>query len=372
MKAYTEWDIEDFIYDESFNHYAFKSNTHDITKWESIIQTHPEIEQTIKKAVDILTLLSTAKKPEIPDIAKEQQRFDHRILIAEENKLRPSNSLFRGTRKWLAYAAVALVFISIGLSGRFVLEKLHNSKTGVCRIIVAKGQKSVVILPDSTVVSLNSDSELSYSSNFGKENREVSLTGEAYFRVTHDTKHPFLVHARELKIKVYGTEFNLKCYKGDKTIETTLVKGSLSISQKSSKEVFLKPNQQYVYSEKTELKTDIAEKTNINNDKRVESEEQNTSELMPLEQKKVQEVDPYPVTAWKDQKLVFDDDSFSDMVIKIERWYDVKVIIESDKIKQYRYKGSFESETIEQALSALKFATPFNYTINKRTIYIKE
>lgn len=369
MRAYTEWDIEDFIYDESFNHYALKSNTHDIAKWESIIQTYPEIEETTKKAVNVLMLLSTAKKPEISDIAKEQQRFDHRILIAQKDELRLSNSLFRGPRRWLTYAAAALVFISIGLASQFVLEGLHNSKTGVCRIIVAKGQKSVVVLPDSTVVSLNSDSELSYSSNFGKDNREVSLTGEAYFRVTHDAKHSFLVHARELKIKVYGTEFNIKCYKGDRTIETTLVKGSLSISRKNSKEVFLKPNQQYVYSENPELESAIA----VNkNDKKVETEKTNTTDLQPLEQRKVQKVDPYSVTAWKDQKLVFDDDSFSDMVIKLERWYDVKVIIESDKIKQYRYKGSFESETIEQALSALKFATPFNYTINKRTIYIRE
>ena len=369
MKAYTEWDIEDFIEDESFVHYALKNNTQDIEKWESIIKTHLEIEQITKKAVEVLKLLLlNAKKPEVSNIKKEQQRFEHRMLIAEEYDLRSENSSFRGIRKWLSYAAAAIVFISIGLVGRFVLDRQEKAKSGVCRMIVAKGQKSVVVLPDNTVVSLNSESELSYSSDFGKGNREVSLTGEAYFRVAHDAKHPFLVNARELKIKVYGTEFNIKCYKGEKTIETTLVKGSLSISQNKSKEVFLKPNQQYIYSEKPELESSgIVEKV-----KDQEDEERNMIKLQPLEQKNAQEVDPYPIIAWKDQKLVFDDDSFSDMVIKLERWYDVKVIIESDKIKQYRYKGTFESETVEQALSALKFATPFNYTIDKRTIIIKE
>ncbi len=369
MKAYTEWNIEDFVYDESFNHYASKSNTEDIEKWEFIIKMNPEIKEITEKAVDVLTLLSTAKKTEISDITKEQQRFEHRMLLAEENELIPGGSHLNGIRRWLSYAAAALVFISIGLAGRFVLEGHYGAKPSICRMIVAKGQKSIVVLPDSTVVSLNSESELSYSSDFGKENREVSLTGEAYFRVTHDAKHPFLVNARELKIKVYGTEFNIKCYKEDKTIETTLVKGSLSISKKSSKEIFLKPNQQYVYSEKAESESVIA----VNkNEKKAETEKIKTTKLQPLEQRKVQIVDPFPVTAWKDQKLVFDDDSFSDVVIKLERWYDVKVIIESDKVKQYRYKGTFESETIEQALSALKFATPFNYTINKRTIYIRE
>ena len=368
MKAYTEWDIEDFIEEESFVHYALKSNAFDIAKWESIIQKYPEIDETVQKAISVMVLLSSAKKTGTEDITIEQERFEHRMLIADENDFGLDRRLFRGIRTWLLYAA-AVVFISIGMTGLFLIEGQFKTKPGICRMIVAKGQKSVVVLPDSTVVTLNSESELSYASDFGKTHREVTLIGEAYFKVTHDAKHPFVVNARALKIKVYGTEFNLKCYENDKIIETTLVKGSLSISQKNSKEVFLKPNQQYVYSLKPELATDIAVKEI---DKKLETKVEMMAELKPPEQRNVQAVDPFPFTAWKDKKLVFDDDSFSDMVIKLERWYDVKVIIESDKVKQYRYKGTFESETIDQALSALKFATPFNYTINKRTIIIKE
>ena len=369
MKVYTEWEIEDFIDEESFIQYALKSNLHDIEKWESIIKKYPEIDETIQKALGVIALLSTAKKTKAVDIPIEQKRFEHRMLIADENDLGPDRRLFIGIRKWFLYAAAAAVFISIGMAGLFLIEGQIKANTGICRMIVAKGQKSVVVLPDNTVVTLNSESELSYASDFGKTHREVTLIGEAYFKVTHDAKHPFVVHARALKIKVYGTEFNLKCYKDDKIIETTLVKGSLSISQKNSKEVFLKPNQQYVYTSKQEVATVEA----VNKiDKKIETKVEVMTELKPLEQRNVQVVDPFPVTAWKDKKLVFDDDSFTDMVIKLERWYDVKVVVESDKVKQYRYKGTFESESIEQALSALKFATPFNYTIDKRTIIIKE
>lgn len=369
MKAYKEWNIEDFIDEESFIHYALKSNLHDIAKWESIIKNNPEIEETIQKALGVMGLLASAIKTEAVNRTIEQKRFEHRILIADENDLGPDRRFFRGIRKWFLYAAAAVVFISIGMAGLFLLEGQYNAKAGICRMIVAKGQKSVIILPDSTIVTLNSESELSYATAFGKTHREVTLIGEAYFKVTHDAKHPFVVHANALMIKVYGTEFNLKCYKDDKIIETTLVKGSLSISQKNSKEIFLKPNQQYVYSLKPEVAIVVADKKN---DKNVATEDKLITVLKPLEQRNVQVVDPFPVTAWKDKKLVFDDDSFSDMVIKLERWYDVKVIVESEKVKQYRYKGTFESETIEQALSALKFATPFNYTITKRTIIIKE
>src|ERR1035437_6722767 len=105
MKAYTEWDIEDFIDEESFIHYVLKSNLHDIAKWESIIEKYPEIDETIQKMVGVIELLSSAKKIETEDITIEQRRFEHRMLIADENDLGLDRRLFIGIRKWFLYAA---------------------------------------------------------------------------------------------------------------------------------------------------------------------------------------------------------------------------------------------------------------------------
>ena len=193
-------------------------------------------------------MLSHAKKPEVDDIEEKLKHFRYRMILTPPEKAGWNNNILRVIKRSLPYAASILLLIAIGIGAQMFLENLNKNQ--LCKVIVGKGQKSIVILPDNTKVWLNSESELTYPASFGTSKREVSLVGEAYFSVTHDKKHPFLVNTSEIKVKVYGTEFNLKCYKGEQTVETTLVKGSLGITVKGNTdvdEVLIRPNEQYIY-----------------------------------------------------------------------------------------------------------------------------
>lgn len=371
MIDYTQWDIEDFIDNKSFLHYVLKDSSHDVETWELIIESHPEIRSKAEKAAQILELLSRAQLPDPGDLQKELNHFKSRMILTGKKNLTWTDLAVRTIKKSLPYAASILLLVTIGLGIQMFFGNLNNNQ--LCKTIVGKGQKSIVILPDNTKVWLNSESELTYPANFGKNKREVSLIGEAYFSVTHDHEHPFLVNTAEIKIKVYGTEFNVKCYKDEQIVETTLIKGSLGISRKErseESEIMLKPNEQFVYYRKNSIVSKvIANKEDEKTDLKRKADE---SVLVKTKPHLIQNLNPYPITAWKEQRLVFTNESFSELATKLERWYDVKVIIESQKIRQYRYKGTFENETIEQALSALKLATPFNFIIEKRTVYITE
>ncbi len=200
------------------------------------------------------------------------------------------------------------------------------------------------------------------------------LSGEAYFDVAHDKDKPFIVNTNEINIKVFGTEFNVKAYPGEKHIETTLVNGIISVSGKYGKiggneTVILRPNQKLIIT-KTEksLNTEISDfRTDIADNEKKELIKTRKFEAN-LDLKKQVQTDV--ITAWKDKKLLFRDESFEHVATKMERWYDVDIHFEDEKLKDFKYWGSFDDETIEQALEALRLTTPFNYALKKRNVYI--
>ncbi len=367
MIDYNNWEIENFIDNKSFNNFALNENIHDIEKWNAIIDKNQQIKPLTDKAKKVVELLSRAQEPVNTDMESRLKHLMLRLSLSGNGERMFIGVPVRQIRRALSYAAAILLFVAIGLNLKHYSEASKSDTGQLFTTIVGKGQKSIVVLPDGTKVWLNSESELSYPVDFGKTNRVVSLVGEGYFNVTHDSANPFLVNTSDLKIKVYGTEFNIKCYKSEDVVEATLVKGSLSIQQQGGEEIFLKPAQKFICHKEAGSSEIIDNKEGSEQLKQEPAKLQKVKDIQLLSH-----VDTYPVTAWKEQKLVFEDETFADLAIKIERWYDVKVVIQSDKIKQYRYRGSFENETIEQAINALTLATPFSYKFDKRVIYINE
>jgi len=228
-------------------------------------------------------------------------------------------------------------------------------------ISVSYGSKSKVTLPDGSVVMLNSGSILRYPTRFDGNNRQVYVEGEAYFDVMKDKHHPFYVSTNSITIKVLGTKFNVKSYSDEKTVETTLVSGSVEIYS-NRKEIndenrlaVLKPNQQATFEvEKSKLSvSDLGNKTD-------------SIKAIQINAR----VDVNPVIAWKDNRLVFRDENFADLTHKLERWYNVEIEIKDESLKTTLFSGVFEKESIEQSLTALRLATPFNYKIKQNHVTI--
>lgn len=211
------------------------------------------------------------------------------------------------------------------------------------------GSKTEVELSDGTKVWLNSGSEVRYPAAFDQNQRDIYLAGEAYFAVEKNEEAPFFVHTNDIDIRVLGTRFNVKAYPEESLVETTLEEGLININKKGSGQILqLKPKEQASFVKNPE-------KLPGNKERFIVSENVNT-ELY---------------TSWRNEKLIFKSEKFADLTVKLERWYNVHISLENKKLAEERVTGSFENESIEQALEALRISVPFTYKINKNKITIK-
>jgi ferric-dicitrate binding protein FerR (iron transport regulator) len=197
---------------------------------------------------------------------------------------------------------------------------------------VPLGSRSKVILADGTEVSLNSGSELKYSSGFSSSNRVVSLTGEGFFSVKSDPKHPFTVKTSDFDIKVTGTKFNVCSYPDNKFSATTLAEGKIGLQMNGSSKILeVAPGEKFQIDRETQ-------KFSFS-DADVESE-----------------------IAWKDGEFIFRKIPFPELVHRLERCYDVKLNCSGSELQNYAFTGRFKNqETIWQVLDALKLTSPIDY-----------
>jgi len=314
---------------------------------------------------------------------KDQEIFDAfnalkkvRGKISQSSKQRelmtPFNRSTKLVNKILQIAAVfAIAFIVGILSNRFVSRKAVTLDSTITEIAAPMGSKSKITLPDGTKVWLNAGSILRYDSRFNQKNREVSLEGEAYFDVTKKNGKLFMVKMKGITVRVLGTAFNVKAYPGEGSIETTLVRGSLIVEQhlegKEVTETVLQPNQRAIFIKKegtlflseTENKSLKHEKI-----KKIES----VKEKIILSTRVETEV----FTAWKDNRLIFRNENFESLAIKLERWYGVKINIKDDEIKKYHFNGTIVNETVQDVMEIIQYTLPISYSIEHNIITIQK
>jgi transmembrane sensor len=239
----------------------------------------------------------------------------------------------------LKYAAVIIMILALPFS-YYIGSKGSKHDNSTTTISCAFGDKSSIILPDSSRVWLNSGSKLTFNSDFKSGARNVSLEGEGYFSVSKDKKHPFRVKTAEIDIEVLGTEFNLKAYPDENLVSTTLVKGSLLISSKSQQET-IKTDQKLIFSKQ--------------------------SKKMILQKLKDTSFD----TEWKDGRLVFRNESLVELAPKLQRWFDVDIIFADEQVKQRRFTGVLVRESILEVVSYFDLSKLVSCHINGNKIIIK-
>ncbi len=272
----------------------------------------------------------------------------------------------------LKVAAILVLFFSAGSVLTYLsLHKPENNIITYNEIKVPLGARSEVMLPDGTKVWLNAGSRIRYQNLFDISNREISLEGEAYFEVAKNELLPFIVRTGDLDVVALGTVFNVRAYREEGIIETTLVEGRVSIhnnrqlDKHSKNKIFLEPSQKAVYvKDQKELR--IVE---INDIKRINPEITNpeTGNLYIASK-----IDPLPIIAWKDDKLIFRSEEFISLTTKLERKYDVSISFESDAIKWYKFTGTLEDETLTQVLDVIKLAAPIDYKLKGKHVTIYE
>ena len=270
--------------------------------------------------------------------------------------------------KWWIAAATACIAVG-GFWLYAIFRHPSNAQSpniAANEITTRHGSKTKLLLPDSTQVWLNSGSKLVYKNNFGKTSREVELSGEAYFDVTHNAEKPFIIHTAKLDIKVLGTAFNVKCYPDDAKMETSLIRGSIEVTLKSSQsgKIILKPNEKLILNN--------IEKNNPLVTTQPAQVKQYAETLVAIEHINVIEETTHEIaeTEWVQNKLVFNREKFGDLARQIERWYDVKIHFADAQLIENELTGTFENESVDEALKFLQLTTRFHYTINKNDINI--
>jgi transmembrane sensor len=219
----------------------------------------------------------------------------------------------------------------------------QNSKVSV---VAPRGSKALTVLPDGTVIWLNAGSKIEYRITGDKPVRGVSLEGEAYFNVAKDPDHLFTVNTEEMIIKAYGTEFNVKAYPEEKKVETTLVKGSVSVEIKNnpSNKTLLEPSEQAIYYKP--------------------SSERSENFLV------TKGIDPSIYTLWIHDRLQIRGETLKELAVILERKYDVTIHFDDNTLKDLRFTGIIENETIEQILELIKISSKVDYQIDGRKILL--
>lgn len=248
----------------------------------------------------------------------------------KEAKIRKFKNLIR-------IAAVLILtigtIISLNLYKNSIPQELISFQT-------PQGQHGKIILPDSSIIWLNAGTKIRYPKQFNKKIREIYLDkGEAFFEVRHSIKQAFIVHTQNLNTQVLGTSFNIYSDSIQNKIKVTVSTGMVSVFTEPKKVITLTPNECAVYDRANNL----ISKNNA---------------------------DPYAVTAWKNNVLLFKDDDLIALKSKLEKWYGVKILYKNPIDKSCLITGEFENKSLAEVLKAIKEINGFDYEIEDKKITI--
>lgn len=228
---------------------------------------------------------------------------------------------------------VAIALLLIG--GRSLLDKKEAEKTASLyqTLFVPSGQRAELTLPDSTKVWLNAQSRLVYPVTFQKNNRRVELDGEAYFKVKHNEKSPFIVKTEKMNIKVLGTEFNVSAYSDTPEFEVSLLEGVVELgSTNSSKTYRMKPGEQIRLVSGKYVSTGI------------------------------KDMDYFK---WKEGLLCFTNSPIEEIINKLCLYYDVEIEVAELPFLKESYSGKFRvKDGVEHVLKVLQLEHRFSYKID--------
>jgi len=193
---------------------------------------------------------------------------------------------------------------------------------------------------DGTIVYLNSMSELKFPVKFKGNTRDVELTGEAYFDVAHNPQKPFIVNTSRFSVKVLGTSFNISCYNDEKSAKVSLERGSVKVLDlKGTEYATLLPDQQLC----------------LDSDGRARIIDVNT----PM------------VTSWKDGVFIFDNESLEEITKKLEKFYNINIVIKDENVKTLHYYAYFKRyQNPTDVFDILRMTKEIDYSVENNVLTI--
>ena len=267
--SYDQFSANDFIEDTRFRHWVQQPDAELDAFWQDFLERHPEKKQEVIAATNFLLAIENQVEAGSTSKAHEDAVFRRIQHILEKDESTPVRRLPR----WVAWLAAASVVFVLGFwfynsritsvdqptyeasrrqSEKVLAEKVNGTSTPM-----------TVALTDGSVISLQPRSRISYAENFGADGqREVYLSGEAFFKVAKDPNNPFSVYANELITKVLGTSFNVRAFENNEEVTVEVQTGRVMVAVdervgepekigiREREGILLLPNQQAVLSRK--------------------------------------------------------------------------------------------------------------------------
>ncbi len=306
-------------------------------------------------------------------IVAEDVTSEHTSVALSDEELRESYSAIQkrtakdiftnygGAKKmnwlvWFSACAAILLFASVSLN--IVQYFTDNNLSGMLaenqEVAIANhnqtyytehGVKGKIMLPDSSVVWLNSGSSITYPQYFAQDVRRVEFSGEGYFEVVRNEKCPMeVITPKGMKVTVLGTKFHICSYNDDSEEQATLFSGKINVSRiANNKEVFkvreLKPQESLKFSDVGKAFITVKADTT----------------------KKI---------AWKRGELIFERTPMPEVIKKLERWHGVNITVKDDEILKYHFTAEFGSASMVQILELLRFTSPIDFTVNNNEVIL--
>ncbi len=260
-------------------------------------------------------------------------KLHHKISLSKSETSNTTHSYFQVFSR-IAAVLILPALITIAVLGYLSIEKATSVDSWV-EIHSPVGSRTEFMLPDGTSGWLNSGASLKYPINFNR-NRSVELNGEAWFDVVHKRSNAFYVLTNDFNVKVLGTKFNVVCYDDEQTAEVILEDGKVEVLDKRYKKVSeMNPDQQFVY-----------DKT--------------------LNKRSKRKIDAKAYTSWKDGTLIFKNEPMSEIARRLERKYNVEIVLHGETLKNEIFRATFQDETLDEICKMISTVAPIQYMINKR------
>lgn len=302
-----------------------------IQEWLDLSPEHPVI---LTEIMNVWSVSKSRTEFYQPDLSVNWQKLMQKV------NAQPKQKIFRSIyfRLSAAAAVLALVFMAgLGFGDGFMNS---SNKVSYTRIIAPEGNKTQIVLPDSTHVWLNSGSELQYASDYSAKNRKVNMKGECFFDVVKDPEHPFIVQGSKFQVRVFGTRFNVNEDADKNTADVTLVSGKVQVFNLDDQPVSeLTPGQQLVYEK------------GIYHIQKAENMES--------------------LTAWLNNMLIFDNQPFEEVIHYLDKWYGVKIQLDHTLYYSHNYTFKVKTESLREVLALISVITPIEYQIEGEKVTIK-
>lgn len=320
------------IYFEILERYALggivsQQEIEQLTLW---IKNNPQLVRYIEEQT--MSMPSTLDK----EIVEKNLQEIYRKIGYKPSTL---SLFYRKIKPILLIAALWIIpLVSLPTILYFFISEFRSQQV---TLSVNKGEKVQMLLPDSSKVWMNADTKINYTTAYNIGDRSIELDGEAFFEVKHNAKLPFRVKSTNMNVEVLGTSFVIRDYKQDPTSYTVLKEGSLQVITNLGT-TLLQPNEKIEYNRLTK------------------------------QYSHQKSVDANDYTAWIDNILRFEGESFEQMIKTMERIYNVTIVIQTEKLKGYRFTGTVPNNGVESILKCIALSVPIQWEKKGEVWYVEK